>query len=291
MSDRQLHEYYLPAYKAAIDEGAQLVMSSFNVVNGIPATGNQPLLRGILRDEWGFEGVIISDWAAVSELIPHGVAANEAEAAYKAIQAGVDIEMMSANYVRHLSRLVEEKVVDEGLIDEAVLRILRLKSKLGLFENPFRSANEELEKKIMVSPYYRQVARELAAKSIVLLQNKHQILPLQKGKKIAVIGPFGKNHDILGPWSWLGSKDAAVTLYDGLKAKVDEHSLLYAEGCGMETGTEKGLKAALKIAEKADVIVLALGESSEMSGEAASRADIRLPQDSTRSSQKITEGE
>ncbi len=278
MSERQLREYYLPAYKAAIDEGAEMVMASFNTVNGIPATGNRQLMRGILRGEWNFDGVVISDWGSVKELIPHGVAANEAEAAYKAIQAGIDIEMMTAAYVNNLPGLVANKVVDEVMIDEAVLRILRLKDKLGLFENPYRGANEELEKKIILSKQYRQISRELATKSIVLLKNENHILPLQKNRKIAVIGPFVKNNDILGPWSWLGSKDEAISLYDGMTEKVGAKSLLYAEGCGIEAGTEKQQNTALKIAEKADVIVLALGESSEMSGEAASRADIRLPQ-------------
>ena len=225
MSERQLREYYLPAYKAAIDEGAEMVMASFNTVNGIPATGNRQLMRGILRGEWNFDGVVISDWGSVKELIPHGVAANEAEAAYKAIQAGIDIEMMTAAYVNNLSGLVANKIVDEVMIDEAVLRILRLKDKLGLFENPYRGADEKLEKKIIMSKYHREIARELATKSIVLLQNKNHILPLQKDRKIAVIGPFAKSHDILGPWSWLGSKEEAIPLYDGLIEKVGAHSL------------------------------------------------------------------
>ena len=278
MSERQLREYYLPAYKAALDEGAQMVMTSFNTINGIPSTGNQRLLRGILRGEWNFDGVVISDWGSVKELISHGVAADEAEAAYKAIQASIDMEMMTGTYVKHLSRLVANKMVNEAIIDEAVLRILRLKDKLGLFENPYRGADEKLEKKIILSKQYRQISRELATKSIVLLKNENQILPLKKNRKIAVIGPFVKNDDILGPWSWLGSKDKAISLYDGMIEKVGAKSLLYAEGCGVEVGTDKQQNTALKIAEKADVIVLALGESSEMSGEAASRSDIRLPQ-------------
>ena len=183
MSERQLREYYLPAYKAALDEGAQMVMASFNTVNGIPATGNKKLLRGILRDEWNFDGVVISDWGSVGELIPHGVAANEAEAAYQSIQAGVDIEMMTATYIKHLSWLVVTNVVDKLIGDEAVLRILRLKSKLGLFENPYRGADEELEKKIIMSEHHREISRELATKSIVLLQNNNRILPLQRNRK------------------------------------------------------------------------------------------------------------
>ena len=278
MSERQLREYYLPAYKSALDEGAQMVMASFNTVNGIPATGNRKLLRGILRDEWNFDGVVISDWGSVGELIPHGVAADEAEAAYQSIQAGVDIEMMTATYVKHLSWLVVTNVVDINWIDEAVLRILTLKAKLGLFENPYRGANEELVKKIHLSPYHREISRELATKSIVLLQNHNRILPLQKERKIAVIGPFAKSNDILGPWSWFGSKEEAVTLFAGLTEKVGAHTLLFAEGCGIDKGTDEQQNTALKIAKEADVIVLALGESTDMSGEAASRADIRLPQ-------------
>ncbi len=230
----KLREYYLPAYKAALDEGAQMVMASFNTVNGIPATGNRKLLRGILRDEWNFDGVVISDWGSVGELILHGVAADEAEAAYQSIQAGVDIEMMTATYVKYLSWLVVTNVVDINWIDEAVLRILTLKAKLGLFENPYRGADEELEEKINMSEHHREISRELATKSIVLLQNHNRILPLQKERKIAVIGPFAKSNDILGPWSWFGSKEEAITLFAGLTEKVGAHSLLYAEGCGID---------------------------------------------------------
>ena len=183
MSELKLREYYLPAYKSALDEGAQMVMASFNTVNGIPATGNRKLLRGILREEWNFDGVVISDWGSVGELIPHGVAKDEAEAAFKAIQAGVDIEMMTSAYVKHLAWFVVTGVVDIKWIDEAVLRILSLKAKLGLFENPYRGANEELEKKILMSPYHREISRELATKSIVLLQNHNRVLPLQKKRE------------------------------------------------------------------------------------------------------------
>ena len=278
MSEWKLCEYYLPAYKAALDEGAQMVMASFNTVNGIPATGNRKLLRGILRDEWNFDGVVISDWGSVGELILHGVAADEAEAAYQSIQAGVDIEMMTATYVKYLSWLVVTNVVNINWIDEAVLRILTLKAKLGLFENPYRGADEELEEKINMSKHHREISRELATKSIVLLQNHNRILPLQEERKIAVIGPFAKSNDILGPWSWFGSKKEAITLFAGLTEKVGAHSLLYEEGCGIDAGTVEQQISALKIAEEADVIVLALGESTNMSGEAASRADIRLPQ-------------
>ncbi|MGG3791846.1 glycoside hydrolase family 3 N-terminal domain-containing protein [Geobacillus thermodenitrificans] len=276
MSERQLRESYLPAYKAAIDEGCEMVMTSFNTVDGIPATGNRWLMRDLLRDEWNFDGVLISDWGAVKEMIPHGVAEDEREAAYKAIQAGVDIEMMSACYVHHLKELVESGWVDETLIDEAVFRILRLKQKLGLFEHPYRGADEKREKEIILCEEHRQAARELATKSCVLLKNEG-VLPLNRDKKIALIGPFAQSGDILGPWSCLGSKDEAIPLYDGFKMKVDPSLLLVAKGCDIETTTEKQWQEALDIAREADVIVLALGEHSDMSGEAGCRADIRLP--------------
>jgi beta-glucosidase len=277
MSERQLRESYLPAYKAALDEGCEMVMTSFNTVDGIPASGNKRLMRDLLRDEWKFDGVLISDWGAVKEMIPHGVAADEKEAAYKAIEAGVDIEMMSPCYVHHLKELVESGLVDEALIDEAVFRILRLKQKLGLFENPYRGADEQREQEIVLCEEHRRVARELATKSCVLLKNEG-VLPLQKNKKIALIGPFAQNGDILGPWSWLGSKDEAIQLYDGLKMKVDPSRLVVAKGCDIETGTMDQLNEAFKAASDADVIVLALGEHSDMSGEAGCRADIRLPE-------------
>jgi beta-glucosidase len=277
MSERQMRESYLPAYKAALDEGCEMVMTAFNTVDGIPATGNVKLMRDLLRDEWGFDGVLISDWGAVKEMIPHGVAEDEAEAAYKAIQAGVDIEMMTACYVDHLKEQVESGRVDEKLIDESVMRILTLKDKLGLFENPYRGADEALEQELVMSENHRQAARELAVKSSVLLKN-NGVLPLNKEKKIALIGPFAQSGDILGPWSFLGSKEKAVQLYEGLLAKLDSSLLLTAKGCDIEAGSEEHFAEAVRTAEQADVIVLALGEDSEMSGEAGCRADIRLPQ-------------
>ncbi|MHC0037711.1 glycoside hydrolase family 3 N-terminal domain-containing protein [Pseudoneobacillus sp. C159] len=277
MSERQLRESYLPAYKAALEEGCEMVMTAFNTVDGIPATGNRKLMRNLLRDEWGFDGVIISDWGAVKELIPHGVAEDGAEAAAKAIAAGVDIEMMTTCYVDHLKDLVENGSVNEALIDEAVLRILTLKQKLGLFENPYRGADSKREQEVILSAEHRQVARELAIKSCVLLKNE-LILPLAKDKKIALIGPFAQNGDILGPWSWHGSKEEAIKMDEGLKRKIAPSLVSVAKGCDIETGTEEELNNALTIAKDADVIILALGERSEMTGEGGSRANIRLPQ-------------
>ncbi|WP_404445198.1 beta-glucosidase BglX [Sutcliffiella horikoshii] len=288
MSERQLRESYLPAYKAALDEGCEMVMTAFNTVDGIPASGNKKLMRDLLRGEWGFEGVMISDWGAVKELIPHGVAEDEREAALKGLEAGVDIEMMTACYVKNLGDLVESGELSEALIDESVLRILNLKNKLGLFENPYRGTSEELEKEVIMSPEHRKVAKELAIKSSVLLKNDH-VLPLNKEQKIALIGPFAKNGDVLGPWSWQGSKEAAVQVYDGLLAKTSEANLLVAQGSGIEMVTEEQLNHAVETAQEADVIILALGEESDMSGEGGCRADIRLPQAQLKLVAKIKE--
>lgn len=277
MSERQLREYYLPGYKAALDEGVEMVMTAFNTVDGIPATGNKRLMRDLLRSEWGFDGVLISDWGAVKEMIPHGIAEDEEEAALKAMEAGVDIEMMTSSYVHHLPALVREGRVDESLIDEAVLRILTLKKRLGLFERPTRGADPQAEREIVFCDEHRQAAREAAAKSCVLLKNE-ALLPLQAEQRVALIGPFAASGDILGPWSWTGSKEDAVTMEQGLRSKLPSGQLTVAEGCGVSTMTGRQLEEAMKAAMEADVIVLALGEDSEMSGEAGSRALITLPQ-------------
>ncbi|MFY4774069.1 glycoside hydrolase family 3 N-terminal domain-containing protein [Metabacillus sp. RGM 3146] len=277
MSERELRESYLPAYKAALDEGAEMVMTSFNTVDGIPATGNKNLMRDLLRDEWQFDGILISDWGAVKELIPHGVAKDEKEAARKAIEAGVDIEIMSACYALNLENLVLEGTINEALIDEAVLRIFTLKDKLGLFENPYRAADPEEEKKVVLSDENRVYARTLAEKSCVLLKNDG-LLPLNVSKKVALIGPFSTSGDILGPWSWMGSKDEAVTLYEAMKTRLSHPNLITAQGCEIHTGSEEQLAKAIEAATNADIILLALGEASEMSGEAGSRTSIQLPQ-------------
>ncbi|AIQ46913.1 glycosyl hydrolase family 3 [Paenibacillus sp. FSL R7-0273] len=278
LSERQLREYYLPAYKAAIDAGAQMVMTSFNIVDGIPATGNRKLLRDLLRTEWGFDGVIISDWASIKEMVAHGAAEDDKEAAYKALRAGVDIDMMTTSYLHQLPQLVEEGLVGEALIDEAVLRILQLKEKLGLFENPMRGADPVLEKEIVFSAGHRQAARQLAEKSSVLLKNEG-VLPLRPEQRIALIGPFADSGDILGWWSWTGSKEHAVKLSDAMRSVVGNPDLVtVAEGSGIETITAEQRAAARSAAEAADVIVLAVGEASGMSGEGGSRTNIRLPE-------------
>jgi beta-glucosidase len=277
LSERQMREFYLPAYKAALDAGCEMVMTSFNTVDGVPATGNEKLMRTLLREEWGFNGILISDWGAVKELIAHGIAADEEEAALKAIRAGVDIEMMTSCYAKHLAALIASGKVDELLLDEAVMRILTLKQKLGLFDNPYRAADPERESEIVFCESHRAAAKELAVKSCVLLKN-NGTLPLQASQTVAVIGPFARNSDLLGPWSWTGSRDAVVPLADCIGLKLDAAAqLLVAEGCGIETATEEQWLAAQTAAAQADLLVLALGEHSDMSGEAGCRANIQLP--------------
>lgn len=276
MSERQLRESYLPGYKAALDEGAKLVMTAFNTVDGVPATANKWLMRDLLRNEWDFNGVLISDWGAVKELVPHGVAADEKEAAILALNASVDIEMMTMCYMDTLEASIEAGEIEEALVDEAVLRIFNLKNDLGLFENPYRGADAEKEKAVVLSEEHRSLARKAAEESIVLLKNEG-VLPLKQNQKIALIGPGAESKDILGAWAWQGESEKAISLAEGLAQHVPAEQLLIAKGCDILSGTQAEIDAAVAVAKEADVIILALGENSDMSGEAASRSDIRLP--------------
>jgi len=277
ISEGMLREYYFPSYKAAIEEGVKMVMTSFNPVNRIPSSGNTWLMRDILRNEWGFDGVTISDWGAIKELIAHGVAEDEKEAAEKAIKAGVDIEMMTGCYVKSLETLVEEGKISSEFIDEAVLRILKLKEELGLFENPFKGANEKKEAEIILCDEHRKSARNIAASSMVLLKNEN-VLPISKEvNKVAIIGPFADNHEILGGWSWQGKPEEAVSLKEGIINKIGSEKVIVSNGCGILDGNDYEIEKAVSEAEKADIIILALGEDSGMTGEGASRAFIKLP--------------
>ncbi|MFQ9320803.1 MAG: beta-glucosidase BglX [Enterococcus durans] len=276
MSERQLREQYLPGYQAGLAAGAKLVMTSFNTVDGIPATGNKWLFREILREGFGFNGVVISDWGAIQELIPHGVAKDKKQAAELAIKAGVDIEMMTTCYPEYLEELIDEGTVSEELIDEAVLRILQLKNDLGLFENPYRGADEAKEKALILSQTHREKAKEIARKSIVLLKNE-AILPFRSQEKVAIVGPGADSQDILGAWSWQGQKQEAVSLVTGAQA-LETNLLIGKEVFDYFDPTEQAITEAIGLAKKADKVVVALGETDWMSGEAASRSDIRLPE-------------
>lgn len=270
VSDRELREFHLPAYKRALEEGAKMVMTSFNVVHGVPATASEYLMRDILRSDWGFEGVLISDWTAIKELIHHGVAETLKDAGELALRAGVDIDMMSGAYTNHLEAMLADGV-DEALLDEAVLRILTLKEELGLFDNPYRGIDQAKETTLHLSDGHRDQARRLAEKSAVLLKNDG-VLPLQK-QRVALIGPFVDSNDVLGPWAGYGKREEAVTLRQAFDRA--EIPYVFAEGSTVEK--EIDWTEACRIAEQSDVVILALGEASWMSGEAGSRTDIRLP--------------
>ncbi len=276
ISDRSLREYYLPAYKAAIDAGVEMVMTSFNTVHGVPSSGNSYLLRDILRKEWGFKGSVISDWSSIDELKNHGVAKDGREAAKKAMEAGVDIEMMSSNYIENIKSLIEDGEISQELVDEAVLRVLALKEKLGLFENPYGAANIKKAEESYQDSEHLKLAREAAGKSMVLLKNDG-VLPLNKEKTIALIGPFAEEKNILGPWSIYGKPEEAVSLMEGFLGKINKEQVIVAKGCNVESQDTSLFQEAVEAAKKAEIIVLALGEEESMSGEAGSRADIRLP--------------
>ena len=274
-----------------------MVMTSFNTVNGVPATGNKKLMRGILRDEMGFDGVLISDWAAIEEIIYHGYCADREEAAVRSAEAGVDIDMMTGIYCENLCRLVREGKLSEDLIDESCMRILELKNKLGLFENPYKDADETKEKEVILCKEHRDLAREAARKSFVLLKNEEKILPLGKEKKIAWVGPYVHSRNLMGAWSFIGDAKDVTNLEEAVKAQADTTNMSFhtgspmlgsdirLEGFGeaMEQSTtpeeeEAMLLEAVNAAKEADVVVLAIGEDRLQSGEATSNANIRIPE-------------
>jgi beta-glucosidase len=281
MSERTLWEVYLPPFKAAADAGAATFMNSFNDLNGIPATGNAYLQRDILKGKWNFKGFVVSDWGSIGEMIQHGYAADKYDAALKAITAGSDMDMESRSYIANLSKLVKEGKVSEALIDDAVKRILRKKLELGLFDDPFRFCNVQREKDAINNQQHRTIARDVAQKSIVLLKNQNNLLPLAKTyKTIAVIGPLAKSEeDMLGFWSvpWSDNSDV-VSLYEGLQNKLGSGTrLLYAKGAEVNDTSRSGFAQAIKTALQADVVIVSVGEKRDMSGEAKSRSNIHLP--------------
>ena len=282
MSLRQLHETYLPPFKAAVDAGAATLMNSFNDLNGIPATGNKYLQRDILKGQWKFSGFVVSDWGSVGEMIPHGYAKDNYEAALLAITAGSDMDMESRSYKDHLAQLVKKGKVKIQLVDDAVRRILRKKFELGLFDDPYRFSNPEREQKQLNNPVHRATARDMAKKSIVLLKNQEQLLPLDKEtKSIALIGPFIKAvRDNLGFWSmeWPDDSSTIVTQWQGIKDRVSASTKLYfARGCNINDSSKAGFREAIEAAMQAEVVIMSMGEARDMSGEAKSRSNIQLP--------------
>jgi beta-glucosidase len=276
--ERTLREVYLPPFKAALDAGAGTVMSAFNDLNGVPTTANPFTLTKILRQEWKFDGFVVSDYESVRELINHGIAAGEASAAELAITAGTDVEMVSRSYNKHLPQLIREGKVAQSVIDEAVRRVLRVKFRLGLFEKPY--TEEARENAILGSAENRAVARTSAARSIVLLKNDGQILPLRKDlKSILVAGPLADDKTApIGSWTGDGRAEDTVSLLAGITKKLPAQTRIrHVKGCEITGDSTAGFGEALQAAREADAVILAVGESAEMSGEAASRSSLDLP--------------
>lgn len=284
MSERMLFETYLPPFKAALDAGAATFMNSFNDINGIPATGNVHLQRDILKGKWNFQGFVVSDWGSIGEMVAHGYSKDLKAAAFSAITAGSDMDMESNAYRYNLAELVKEGKVSIDLIDDAVKRILRKKYELGLFENPYKYSDDKRAEKALNNPENRKAALEVAEKSIVLLKNENQTLPLSKSlKTIAFIGPMVKEYKAnMGFWSVeLPDVDYdkwVVSQWDGLQNKVGKTTkLLYAKGCEVDGDNKDGFAEAVATAKQADVVILSIGERRDMSGEAKSRSDLHLP--------------
>lgn len=299
MSERRLRQDYLPGYKAALDAGCALVMTSFNIVDGVPATANRWLMDEVLRKEWGFDGVVITDFAAVRELITHGVAADAREATELAMNATVDIDMKTACYAHQLEPLVRDGKITAAQVDAACWRVLQLKNRLGLFEDPYRGCSAARHAAVTCTPEKLAAARETADRALVLLKNDG-VLPLQKqGGKVALIGPYGDSKDIIGMWAIHANKEHSITLKAAMTEVLGAENLIVAKGCEIVTDTsvlgEFGNSInfhphfdappdpavqeaeALKAAQNADVIVVAMGEHMLQSGEAGARTDITLP--------------
>lgn len=301
MSQREFRQNYLPAYKSAMDNGAEMIMMSFNILNGIPATINRWLIQDVLRNELNYNGIIISDYGAIEETITHGISKNGKDAAKNAVNAGIDIDMMSKIYANYLVELCKEDKGIENKVNNSVLRILKLKNKLGLFENPYGNANIEKEKSYLMNLDNLKEARKLTQETFVLLKNENNILPLKENQKIAFIGPYIDNKQISGSWSIYTDISKNHTLLDVLKKRIQDKNILYEKGSEIlrekelnkifkleglpevhvknEKEKEKLLiEKAKQIAQKSDVIVLALGEHYLQTGEAYSYSNISLPE-------------
>lgn len=277
VSERTLREVYFPPFKAAFGAGCASTMASFNEISGVPSTANHWLMTDILRDEWHFPGIVVSDYTGDEELIMHGVAKDGRDAARLAIMAGVDISMQSDLYYLHLPSLVRDGLVPMARVNQAVRRVLATKAMLGLFDDPFRRIDVAREKSRSRQPANLALAREAARKSVVLLKNEGNLLPLQPGMKLAVIGPFGSGpHDIIGGWNVYGDDHVAVDLATGLRNAGGTVSVV--RGSDVEAPIAGGIEEAVAAAKAADVVVLAIGESQDMSGEAQSRTEIVVPE-------------
>jgi beta-glucosidase len=279
LSERTLREVYLPPFHAAIGAGALSIMSAFNEIGGIPSNANPALLTGVLRQEWGFKGFVVSDYTADEELIAHGFAADGRDAARRAFLAGTDVSMQSGLYMRWLPDLVASGEVPMSRLDDAVRRVLRVKEKLGLFDHPFRGLEGQGAEGRFDAQAHRALAREDARRSIVLLKNDTDLLPLARsGQRIALIGPFAGTSDLFGPWMVFKDQAPPIGIEEALRAAMADPSLLtVARGSDVDAPIPGGIAAAVAAARAADVVLLSIGEDEQMSGEARSRSDIEVP--------------
>ncbi|GAA0179148.1 beta-glucosidase BglX [Clostridium sediminicola] len=283
MSERELREVYLPPFKAAIDAGIDSIMPAFNLWDATPCTSNEFLLKTLAREEMGFKGIFLSDYGAVGELINHGCAKNQTEASKLCINATLDIEMVSDCYTNTLETLIDNKEINESQIDESVRRILTMKYKMGLFDNPYSYIDPVMLEKISLNEEHREIARDLSKKSIVLLKNEEvegsKILPLSKRlKNIALIGPFADEKEVEGAWAFVRNRDSFVTLEDGIRNLVgDSCQITKVKGCQIDVQGQEGFQEAITAAKEAEVVILALGESKDMTGEARSYGKLDLP--------------
>ena len=282
MSEHTLREVYLPPFRATVEAGVGSLMASFNEIGGIPATANRHLMTDILRGEWGFGGVLVSDYTGINELVPHGIAADEKEAGEKALNAGIDMDMTGAVYLKYLRRSLDEGRVSLRQIDDAVRRILRQKFLLGLFDDPYRYLDSLRERETLGKPEFRAKAREIAVRSIVLLKNDRGVLPLDPSSRmtVALVGPMvSERASLNGAWAGSGVREESVTLLEGLTKRYAGTAVRFitAAGCDLTTDDRSGFAEAVTAARRADIVGAAMGEHYDWSGETASRSDITLP--------------
>ena len=282
VSKRSLYEIYFPPFYAAEQAGVATFMTAFNEIDGVPATANKFLYTDVLRKEWGFKGFVVTDYTAMNELVPHGIAANEEEAAEKAVNAGIDMDMNGSVFIQNLPQLVKDRKVKESAIDQAVRPILEMKFLLGLFDDPYRYLDSVREKNTIMKPEFLQVARDAGRKSIVLLKNENKVFPIdpRKAKTVALIGPMVKDKiNQNGEWAGRGNRDQSTSLYEGLMDVYKDTNVkfLYAPGCDLTTDDQSKFGEAMNVASQADIILAVMGEDFNWSGEAASRTNIQLP--------------
>ncbi len=283
-SERELREVHLPSFKAAIDAGVASLMSAYTMFDGVPAANNSFILKDILRDELGFEGAVITDYATINNLIKIGVCLDKATASKESLEAGNDMDMVAKCFVNHLPTLVREGKVDEKLLDDAVRRVLELKQKIGILDDPYLFFDTDRERQELLSQRSRSVAKEMALKSMVLLKNDAKTLPLkgEQIQKIAVIGPLlNKRHDLLGWWAGHGRNEETQTIREAMEAKfADRYELSFSDGCKIDSFQMAGrelIAPAVEAAREADMVIMVLGEHYWMSGEGGGTASLQLP--------------